>query len=481
MPDRDAVVPEREPAGLSRRALIRAASGLAVAATLPAARASATVADRDWNDLRRRLRGALVRPGDPDYAAAKRVFFARFDSSTPAAVVRVATPADVQAAMDFARMHDLPVAARSGGHSFVGASASPGALVVDVRALDRLDIEGDEVTVGAGRTAFSALGDLAPAGLALPVGTCPSVGLAGLTLGGGIGTDVRRYGLSCDRLLAADLVLPSGEAVRVDAATPDLFWLLRGAGGSAGIVTSLTCRAIPAIAKDVVRVDFPGDAAARVLTGWARWMPAADPAVYARVAVEAAETLRCQVLLVAPAGAGAEAAADLAEAAGVAPATMERRTLRHLDAVLDIGGDKPGPASTRVAGSDVVAELTPELAALAVEVIAARFRSGATGVLLVEPLDGAVQTVAPDATVFPWRRHAAALEWIVKQPESPDEALAWMIGAHHLLGRCSTGANFNHVEPADTLARCFAGNLERLRALRRSVDPDHRLRWGLDA
>ncbi|PXX66715.1 FAD binding domain-containing protein [Nocardia tenerifensis] len=469
----------------SRRSLIRGAGGIAAAAaagTLSANIATAAVDPGEWSKLRDQLRGRLVLPDDREYRAAKALVDPRFNGNTPLAVVEVAQPQDVQAAVAFARDRGLPIAARAGGHSFVGASASTGALVIDVRKLDHVSVEGDRVTVGAGVNSLTALTELAGSKLALPVGTCSSVGLAGLTVGGGLGVDSRRYGMTCDRLVAADLVLPNGDAVRADATSaPELFWALRGAGGSVGILTSLTYHPIPASAKDIVRLSFAGDQAARVLNGWAQWAPFADRGIYARVDIRAsADGPRCAVLLVCPPGTGPDAADDLADAAGTTPSAEEHRTFEHLDAVHDINLDKPHPNETRIAGSDVCAQLTPAVADLIVDLIAARSRSGQPGFIMVEPGGGAISDLAPDATAFPWRAHAALLEWAVPAPSSPDEGYRWITAANRALAPHSAGGYLNHVEPTDTIERCFAHNFPRLQLTRQITDPDRRLRWGIN-
>ncbi|MFF3226062.1 FAD-binding oxidoreductase [Nocardia suismassiliense] len=453
----------------------------AAAGTLPSGTAAATVDSTAWTGLRSRLRGTLVLPEDREYGAAKALFDRRFDGNAPLGVVEVAQPQDVQAAVSFAREHGLPIAARAGGHSFVGASASTGALVIDVRGLDHIKVDADQVTVGAGVTSLAAVTELAESGAALPIGVCAGVGLTGLTVGGGLGAEARRYGMTCDRLVAAELVLPNGDVIRTDATTaPDLFWALRGAGGTTGILTSLTYRTIPATAKDMVRLTFPGDTAARVLNGWAQWMPSADRGVHASVRISAADGLRCAVRMVCPAGAGAAAAADLAAAAGIEPSAAEHRTLAHLDAVHDLDMGRPRPGSINVAGSDVVAQLSPTVVNTIVDVITARADSGASGVVVVEPLDGAIQDTALDATAFPWRAHAAALEWAVLSPGGVDEAHNWIISANRAVAPFSSGGYLNHVQPTDTVQRCFAHNFPRLQFLRQTTDPDRRLRWGIN-
>ncbi|MGV9676577.1 FAD-binding oxidoreductase [Nocardia sp. NPDC003482] len=465
---------------MSRRGLILGASGLAVAGTLARATAGATVDADAWDALRGRLRGALVLPGDPTYGPAKTLVDARFNGNTPAGVVQAAAPEDVRTAAAFAREHGLPIAARAGGHSFVGASATNDALIVDLRRLDRITVHGDLVTVGAGTISLAAQQELAKSGRALPIGTCPGVGLVGLTVGGGLGVDSRRYGMTCDRLVAADLVLPDGTTARASATeAPDLFWALRGAGGACGIVTELTYQTIPATAKDIVRLTFPGEKAAQVLTGWARWQPTADRAVYARVDLRAADGIHCQILMVCPAGSGPETTAALIDAT-TTPTAQEQRTLPHLDAITDIARDKPAPGATRVAGSDILPTLSPTIADAIVDLIAARARTGSSGVVLIEPLDGAITETSSPATAFPWRSHAAALEWIVQDPHSPTEAESWIHTANQTLTPHSAGAYLNHVEPTDTLDRCFGPNSPRVQTSIRTFDPDRRLRWGLE-
>ncbi|WP_169813380.1 FAD-binding oxidoreductase [Nocardia vaccinii] len=463
-----------------RRTVLRGVGALTVAAALtPAATAGADTPD--WEVLRNRLRGKLLLPADGEYHSAKQLFDPQFDSEAPVAVVTAAAASDVTAAVVFARDHRLPLAARAGGHSYVGASATTGALVVDVRGLDDIALNGDLVTVGAGVTIRPLLAELDQSGRSLPIGSCPTVGLAGLTLGGGLGVDSRRYGLTCDALESADVVLPGGAIAHTSAnQLPGLFWALRGAGGSAGILTSLTFRTSPAEARDVARLGFPADAATRVLTAWARWLPGADRSVWSNVEIGAAAgTVECSVVIVTPAGQGATAIAGLSAAAATAPVSVTHRTLGHLAAADDLAGGSATPRSTKVAGSDVVTELNAAVAGTIVDIVTSRARSGAPGYVLVDPLDGAVRDVRADASAFPWREHAATLQWIVDAPDAPEDARAWITGAHRTLGAASAGAYANYCEPGVAAERCYAGNLARLRALARSTDPNGLLRTGI--
>lgn len=173
-------------------------------------------------------------PSDGDFASAKGLFNTRFASSTPAAVVAVRSTSDVQKALAFASSSGLKVTARSGGHSYVGASAADGAMVLDLRQLPGavvFESASGLATVSAAANLMSVQTALAPYGRSIPTGSCPSVGVAGLTLGGGLGSEARRHGLTCDALKSVSVVLPSGEVVTASADTEaDLFWALRGGG-----------------------------------------------------------------------------------------------------------------------------------------------------------------------------------------------------------------------------------------------------------
>jgi FAD/FMN-containing dehydrogenase len=195
-------------------------------------------------DLREALEGRLLTPADADYDRARTVFYGGIDRH-PAAIVRVANAADVSRAVAFARDRGLELAVRSGGHSFAGHSLCEGGIVIDLkdmRALD-IDVEGRTAWADAGLTAGEYTSAAGAHGLATGFGDTGSVGIGGLTLGGGVGYLVRKYGLTIDDLLAADVVTADGRLVRADAEThADLFWAMRGGGGNFGVATRLRFR-----------------------------------------------------------------------------------------------------------------------------------------------------------------------------------------------------------------------------------------------
>src|ERR1700680_1376654 len=189
--------------------------------------------------LERSFRGRLVRPGDADYDAGRRLWNGSIDRF-PALIARCAGVADVMSAMEFARRTELSVAVRGGGHSFPGLSSCDGGLVIDLSQMRGIRVDPRTMTVRA--QAGVLLGELdretQAFGLAVPAGIVTHTGLAGLTLGGGIGWLMRKHGLTIDQLLSVDLITASGEFLTASAEiNSDLFWGMRGAGSNFGIVT----------------------------------------------------------------------------------------------------------------------------------------------------------------------------------------------------------------------------------------------------
>jgi FAD/FMN-containing dehydrogenase len=206
-----------------------------------------TVESTAVDDLRARLRGRVVEPSDPDYDALRVVVLGGVDPR-PALIVRPAEDADVAAAVAFARDRGLPLAVRSGGHSGAGHGTVDDGLVVDLRDLHGIEVDAGTRTawVEAGATAGEVTAATAAHGLVVGFGDTGSVGVGGITLGGGVGYLSRSHGLTVDNLLAADVVLADGRVVRADADQhPDLFWALRGGGGNVGVVTRFRFRLHP--------------------------------------------------------------------------------------------------------------------------------------------------------------------------------------------------------------------------------------------
>ena len=193
------------------------------------------------------LRGTLLRPGDAGYDEARTPFYGGFDRR-PAAIARVVDVEDVARVVRFAAEHGLELAVRSGGHSIAAHSVSDGGIVIDLSPMKALEIDvaGRTAWAEAGLTAEEFTRQVSAHGLAVGFGDTGTVGIGGITLGGGVGYLSRKYGLTIDSLLAADVVTADGQLRRADAeSNPDLFWALRGGGGNFGVVTRFKFRLQP--------------------------------------------------------------------------------------------------------------------------------------------------------------------------------------------------------------------------------------------
>jgi FAD/FMN-containing dehydrogenase len=230
-------------------------------------------------DLITRLRGAIdgavITPDDSDYDAARTVAMGNFDGR-PAAIARPADDADVARIVSLAAESGVPPAVRSGGHSTAGHSTNDGGIVLDVRDLNQVRIDPESKTAWAqsGVTAGAYLAAAAEHGLATGFGDTATVGLGGITLAGGVGYLSRKYGMTIDELLAAEIVTADGQRLRVDADNhPDLFWAIRGGGGNFGVATRFKYRLrdvsqftggmliLPASPKVIARFVAEADAA----------------------------------------------------------------------------------------------------------------------------------------------------------------------------------------------------------------------------
>ena len=196
--------------------------------------------DASLDALAREVRGRVLRPGDDGFDASRTVYNAMIDR-WPAVIVRPSGPADVMAAVRFARTHEMTVSVKGGGHNIAGNAACDGGLMIDLRQLSavRVDPRNRRALVGGGARLGAVDHETAPFGLVVPTGVDPDTGVGGLTLGGGFGWLCRKHGLSIDNLRSVDLVTAEGRPVHASLQeNPELFWGLRGGGGNFGVATS---------------------------------------------------------------------------------------------------------------------------------------------------------------------------------------------------------------------------------------------------
>lgn len=271
-----------------RRAFLRAGGGLtlgaiaglalngspdgATPASASALRAGA-VPPAEWEKLRSRLQGQLVLPGDATYDYAKQLEVAEYDAIHPQGIVYCTAPEDVQECIRFAQRHALPTRTRSGGHNFAGWSTGEG-MVIDLSRINHVNVGSSTVRLGPGVRAIDALSTLHSAGKQMITGTCPTVCPGGFLHGGGIGLQARKFGVGCDRLTAARVVLADGRVVRCTSSRePDLYWALRGGGGgNFGIVVEYEVQPISAPNMVFFTATWAWDHAQSFFESWQEWV-----------------------------------------------------------------------------------------------------------------------------------------------------------------------------------------------------------------
>ncbi len=461
----------------------------------------------DWSPLGRQMQGSVLLPGQPDFERVRRVANARYDARQPLAIARCAGAADVAAALAFAREQKLPLAARSGGHSYLGASGAAGGLMIDVGGMDGVRLDGDLAVVGAGAKLVDVYDSLITAGRCIPAGSCQSVGIAGLTLGGGIGVVDRAYGLSCDVLVAASVVTADGQALDCSATQrPELFWALRGGGGGqVALVTSLTFKthAITPLAQFDAYfglADLP-----IVLAAWQDWPRTMPDAIWSQLALSAQGVHLWGIAAGGPDLAQPHWGALLARI-GRAPLNADAAsttTRSYRDVMLGgcanvardachLPSQNPAGQLGRVAmaaSSDYFdAPLNDAGIAALAQALQQRRDSGRAGAVLLNLMGGAIARVAPDATAFAHRRALFSAQYLAELPagtstDTLEEAATWAHGMRATMQPWSSGGAYvNYLDGllANPAEAYYGGNLARLRQVKQSYDPGNVLK-GLPA
>ena len=442
----------------------------------------------------------LVHPGDDGYDLSRNQFIGRPDEVLPRAVARCGGVQEVVEALSLARQRNWPFAIRGGGHSNACHSSSDG-LVLDLTPAGTITVDGSRVTVGAGVRVGQLAAALAPGERLVPAGSCPSVGLVGAALGGGFGSHGRQHGLTCDRLVAVEIVLADGRVVHVDAEhEPDLFWALRGAGGgNFGVVTSATFETVPSTPRTHVRYAWSLSAAPTLLRHWLEWAPYAPDDVSVELVLVATDQLdeEPEVMLVGACPSTASLG-DLLDRAG-APRLIEVKRLGAADAALlhatpasvvahdpvaiPLTQHRPGMMSARTEffSRPLPADaLTALVAHVAENRVFGEFRQVA-----FTPWRGAYGRVPPEATAFVHRDPAYLVKHtILLGPNGAarrgGEALGWLTDSWATLHPWGTGGAYpNFPDPAltDFMTAYHGANAARLRAVKEQYDPGNVFRF----
>jgi FAD/FMN-containing dehydrogenase len=444
----------------------------------------------DHPALARQLTGTLLTPDSPGYALARRSYNPLYDGRRPAAVALCARTEDVQECVAAAVRSNTPLAARSGGHSYAGFSTPDNALVVDLAGMSGVRVNSDgTAVVGAGARLIDVYAALAAAGRCLPAGSCPSVGVAGLTLGGGIGVLSRKYGLTADHLVGATVVTADGAARTVSASSePNLFWALRGGGGgNFGIVTSFTFTTMPAPRLAVFQLAYPAGAVADAYGPWQDWLRAAPDELWTNFNVTGGSAPTATIAgcyVGTPSGLN-QRLNSLIGRIGAQPVRRTVLAKSYLGAMRYFAGcagrsmatcqaETHGPAWHResfVASSRMLAAPVKDPARL---VSVAKNHPNLH--VIVDGLGGAVGRVAVGATAFPHRTAVASVQLYLKTTAAAQHVAAQQVVAarNALTPLTGEGAYVNYIDATmPNWARAYYGtNLPRLRQVAQHYDPD---------
>lgn len=432
--------------------------------------------------LRQRMQGDVLMQGDTGYDAARAIWNGMINRR-PAIIARCASPTDVQVAVTHAREHGLLLSVRGGGHSLPGHSVNDGGIMIDLSPMKRITVDPAERTARAQPGVLWGELDAATHahGLAVPGGQISHTGIAGLTLGGGIGWLMRKYGLTCDNLAAAEVVLADGQVVKVsDTENADLLWGLRGGGGNFGVVTEFNYRLHPVSFVFGGLVAFPLPAGKGVLQALRDYLPTVPD-----------ELTTTTFLLTTPdghkaLGVGFCYCGDpdngeqwLAPIRQMGPVVMEQVGAMPYPALQSMLDQVAEPGRRYYLKSNFVDELHDE----AVDVLIDAYMqvpSPLTAVLLVQ-MGGAVSRADPNSTAFYHRTAALSFSAFAcwTDPAEDNTNIAWARQLWNDLRPYMPGSVYvNELEDegADRVREAYGPAYDRLATLKRRYDPDNLFR-----
>jgi FAD/FMN-containing dehydrogenase len=451
------------------------------------------LADDAIDAFRARLRGSALTPSDPGYGEVRAEFNA-MHSGRPALIVSCSGTADVVDAVDFAREQALLVAVRGGGHSIAGLSSIDGGMLIDLSPMrgGHVDPEQRLARVQGGALWADLDRETQAFGLVAPGGVVSDTGVAGLTLGGGYGWVRRKYGLSCDHLVEAQLVCADGQVRTASAqSNPDLFWAIRGGGGNFGIATSFTFGLEPLGPIVAFAATFyPMEEVADVMRGWRAYVEQAPNEVTSVCVTltfpanpEMPEAIHDRPCIIV----GAVHTGDVDEG------LEAMQPLRELGTPLfDMSG--PTPFSAVQTGFDPLfprnqlqaywkSQYLQELSDEAIDLIAAKAQSRPAPLCLVNTfhMGGAISDVGAEDTAFAERSapFMVSIDGMWSDPADSADNIAWVRSTWEEIGRFGTGGvylNFTGLAdeaPSAGVDSAYGRNLRRLAEVKATYDPDN--------
>jgi hypothetical protein len=426
--------------------------------------------------LASKIQGRSITPEAPDYESSRLVFNRAFDRR-PALIVRCAGASDVARTLDFAQTHNLPLAVRGGGHSRAGFSVCDGGVVIDLSAMNRVEVDASKRTARA--EAGALVRDLDQAtqrfGLATTSGGCPTVGIAGLTLGGGQGLLMSKYGAPCDNLIAAQLVTVDGKQVEASPnSNPDLFWAIRGGGGNFGVATALEYRLHPLTDVLAGTLTYPVGQIPELLRAFAKFVAEAPDEMNVVGEVWPSEKGTRFHIFLCHCGDPHQGEFLLKPLRALKPEKDNVRVASYLETQRTINPYEP---AAHFQTNLVLPHLSD--AAIAAITTAANNAPPNTRIFIV-PIYGAITRVGVSETAYPLRQPGYELDLMGRwtTPEGKAEAVQWVKTLRDDLRPFARSAYVNQLgETSEELVRtAYGSNYARLAEIKKKYDPKNVLR-----
>ena len=433
--------------------------------------------DERIQEFREKLRGRLLRPDDEDYDDARKVFNGLIDKR-PALIAACAGVSDVVTAVNFAREASLPVSIRGGGHGVTGSSVCDDGLMIDLSTMKSVSVDPKNRTARAegGATWGDFDHETQAFGLATTGGIVPSTGIAGLTLGGGIGYLNRKYGLVCDNLVSADVVTADGRLLKASAGeNEDLFWGLRGGGGNFGVVTSFEYQLHPVGPVLGGEVVYPLDQAKKVLRFYRDWSTAAPDEVRVDATLLSGSDGPALALMVCYCGAITDGESILRPLRSCGSPMVDTIAPVPYATVQNLLTEIFQPGRLHYWKSGFIQSFSDD----AIEAIVDFFAAAVPGffaAIAIEHLGGAVSRVGPQDTAFSHRgaQHSLLVLRMWQDPAESEKNIDWgrkcYLAVEPFL---ESGAYVNYLgEEGEARVRAaYGSNYERLAAIKNKYDP----------
>ena len=455
--------------------------------------------DDSFKELSSKLQGTVITPSSNDYNNARVVYNTRFDHIKPQAIVRCASADDVVATIAYAKKNNIAIVPRCGAHGYAGYSMTTG-IVVDISSMDKITLGNGTATIGAGARLVDVYDQLTAKGVAIPLGSCATVGISGLTLGGGIGVVDRAYGLTCDNLIAAEVVLADGRKISCDATIEsDLFWALRGGGGgNFGIVTSFTYKTHLTQDISVLQAYYAFSDYEKIMDAWQNWPGKLPDNIWAQLIVSWSSSAPSVYLRAFCLGSEADITPywnQFKAETGITPISPLISTASYRDTMLSacggatveqchVTGQTPKGTMQRnafAATSDFFAKPIPleGMQTLKNFIINGQSRPQ-SGMIIMDLMGGAIKNFQPTDTAFVHRDALFSFEYYSyfsggTDASVVDSAQSWLHSFRETMKPWSTNlAYVNYIDPliTDWKTAYYGENYARLAKIKRKYDPD---------